>query len=155
MSKFVTLAIILSVVVVADRKAATNVKPLYGTTNPTPKQIAEAEVKRYGSVIELLPGKEQEYRKLHADVWPQVLATIKKAKIQNYNIFVATVDGKRYLFSYFEYKGNDPDKDLGGIADDPTTKNKWWPITDACQKRLAGTPDGKHWFDMEMVMHID
>ncbi len=155
MSKFVTLTIILSMVVVADRKAPTNVKPAYGKTNPTPEQIAKAKIKRYGSVIELRPDKERLYRELHANVWPEVVATIKKAKIQNYNIFVATIGGKRYLFSYLEYNGNDPEKDLGGIADNPTTKNKWWPLTDPCQKRIPGTPEGKQWLDMEMLMHID
>jgi len=38
---------------------------------------------------------------------------------------------------------------------DPTTKNKWWPITDAYQIRLPGTPKGSQWLGMEQVMHLD
>jgi L-rhamnose mutarotase len=130
-------------------------KPVYGKTNPTPEQIREGEVKRYGSIIELLPEKEQLYRELHADVWPDVLKAINKAKIHNYNIFVAEIGGKKYLFSYLEYTGTDPEKDFGSIALDPTTKNKWWPITDGCQKMLPGTPEGEQWLPLEMLMHID
>ena len=31
------------------------------------------------------------------------------------------------------------------LAKDPTTKNKWRPLTDACQVVLKGTPTGQHW----------
>ena len=135
--------------------AAFSAKPVYGNTNPTPERIRDGDVKRYGSVIELLPEKEQLYRELHADVWLDVVNAIKKAKIRNYNIYVAEIGGKKYLFSYLEYTGIDPDKDFGSIALDPTTKNKWWPITDACQKVLPGTPEGEQWVPMEMLIHID
>lgn len=129
-------------------------QPVYGTTNPTAEQKAEAKVKRFGSVIELIPEKEHLYRQLHADVWPEVLAAIKKANIQNYNIFIAELGGKKYLFSYMEYAGDDIEKDFAGIGDDPTTRDKWWPITDGCQKRLKGTPEGEQWKSLEMLMHI-
>ena len=128
---------------------------VYGPTNPTAQQQREAGVVYYGSAIELVPEKEALYRELHADVWPEVRAAIKKANIRNYNIFVAELDGKRYLFSFFEYHGNDPDKDFASIAADPTTRDQWWPITDRCQKRLPGTPDGAQWMPLEMLMHIE
>ena len=51
---------------------------------------------------------EQQYRKLHADVWPEVVTAVKKANIQNYNIFIFEMGGKNYLFSYMEYTGTDP-----------------------------------------------
>jgi len=44
---------------------------------------------------------------------------------------------------------------FGLIANDPTTKNKWWPLTDACQVVLKGTPTGQHWLPIEQVMHLD
>lgn len=128
---------------------------VYGPTNPTAAQQREAGVIYYGSAIELVPAKEKLYRELHADVWPDVLAAIKKANIRNYNIFVAELGGKRYLFSFFEYHGKNPEADFASIAADPTTSQKWWPITDACQQRLPGTPDGSQWMSLEMLMHID
>jgi len=132
-----------------------SIKPVYGKTNSAPEQKDQDTIKRYASVIELLPEKEESYRKLHSDVWPEVVAAIKKANIQNYSIHVAELGGKKYLFSYLEYSGNNPEKDFASIGDDPTTKDKWWPITDACQRELPGTPEGQHWLPMEILMHIE
>jgi L-rhamnose mutarotase len=128
--------------------------PVYGSTNPAPAEQAQQSVARYGSVIELIPAKEQEYRQLHAEVWHEVQVAIKKANIQNYNLYVAQLGGKKYLFSYFEYTGNDAQKDFASIADDPTTKDRWWPLTDACQQRLPDTPEGEQWLPLETVMQI-
>jgi L-rhamnose mutarotase len=128
---------------------------VHGPTNPTVAEQAKSHVRYYGSAIELLPEKEQQYRKLHSDVWPEVLAAIKNANIRNYSIFVAEIGGKRYLFSYFEYHGDDPDRDLASMANDPTTRDKWWPITNACQRRLPGTPEGQQWMPLEQLMHVE
>lgn len=138
----------------ATSPGSSSVKAVYGTTNPTVQQKASAQVKRFGSVIELIPEKEQSYRQLHADVWPEVLAAIKKANIQNYNIFMVELLGKKYLFSYLEYVGDDIEKDFASIGTDVITREKWWPITDACQKRLPETPKGEQWKPIEMLMHI-
>jgi len=129
--------------------------PVYGLTNPTPSEQDQQPIARYGSVIELIPAKEQEYRKLHAEVWPEVQEAIKKANIQNYSIYVAQLGEKKYLFSYFEYTGSDAKKDFAKIADDPTTRDRWWPLTDACQQQLPDTPEGEQWLPLEMVMHVE
>ncbi len=112
------------------------------------------EIQRYASAVELLPEKEEEYRELHANVWPEVQAAIKRANIQNYSIYIGNIEGKRYLFSYFEYTGDDFDKDMASIAEDPTTRDKWWPLTDACQKRIQGTSEGQQWLPLELAMHL-
>jgi len=131
------------------------VQSIHGPTNPPANIGAQAKVKYYGSIIELRPEKEKEYRELHANVWPEVRKAITKANIRNFNIYVTEVGGKRLLVSQFEYIGTNPDADFASIAKDPTTKNKWWPLTDACQIRLPGTPKGSQWLAMEQVMHLD
>jgi len=45
--------------------------------------------------------------------------------------------------------------DFAGMGKDPTTRDKWWPLTDACQIRLPGTQAGQQWKPIEQVMHID
>ena len=105
-------------------------------------------------MVELKPEKERLYRELHAEVWPGVVQAIKKANISNYSIFAASIGGRRYLLSYFEYTGSDPEKDFASIAADPTTRDEWWPLTDACQQVIDGTPDGEQWLPMEQLMHI-
>ena len=130
-------------------------KPVYGPTNPSAEQQAKVGIRYYGSAVELRPEMEQRYRELHANVWPEVVAAVKKANIHNYNIFVAELAGKRYLFSFFEYRGNDPEKDFATMANDPTTRDKWWPLTDPCQRRLPGTPEKEQWKRLEQLMHIE
>lgn len=154
MNKFTPLLITLAFSLGACRSIP-EVRPAYGPTNQRPEVAARAKVKYYGSIVELRPEMEAEYRKLHADVWPKVRAAIARANIRNFNIYVTEVAGKRLLVSHFEYIGTNPEADFASIANDPTTKNKWWPLTDACQIRLPGTPKGSQWLSMEQVMHID
>lgn len=129
-------------------------KPIYGPTNPSPDQQQQGDARRYVRVVELKPEQEQEYRQMHAEVWPDVVAAVQRANIRNYSIHVVELGGARYLISYFEYVGDDPVRDFASIADDPTTRDKWWPITDAMQRRIDGTPEGEQWLPAEMVMHL-
>jgi len=131
-----------------------SISPVYGPTNRSPAEVAQAPVKYYGAVIGLDPAKEREYRELHANAWPDVLAAINRANIRNFTIFITEIEGRRYLFSHFEYTGTNPEADFASIARDPTTRDKWWPLTDACQIRLPGTPSGAQWRNMEQVAHL-
>ena len=125
---------------------------MLGPTNP-PDPVDG--VRRLTSVIELKPEKEQLYRELHADVWPDVVDAIRRANIRNYSISLGRISGKLYLFSYMEYTGDDLEADFASMASDPTTRDKWWPITDACQNIIDGTPEDQQWMPLERVMLIE
>ncbi|GKX29308.1 hypothetical protein SH1V18_17880 [Vallitalea longa] len=107
-------------------------------------------MKRYGSVIKVKPEKLDEYKKLHGNVWPDVLKMIKKCNIENYSIYYK--DG--YLFSYYEYVGSDYEKDMAKMSADPVTI-KWWDCCKPCQQPLESRKDGEWWADMEEVFHQD
>jgi len=124
---------------------------IHGPTNP--RDSVEG-VRRLTSVIELKPRKEKLYRELHADVWPDVVKAIKKSNIQNYSISLARIGGKNYLFSYMEYTGDNLEADFAAIAQDATTRDQWWPITDSCQSVIAGSPEGSQWMPLEQLMLI-
>ena len=110
-------------------------------------------MKRYGSVIEVKQEKLDEYKELHADVWPDVLDIIKQCNIRNYSIYLRKLpDGKYYLFSYFEYVGSDFDADAAKMAADETTQ-KWWQLCKPCQIPLPDGPEGQWWAEMEEVFH--
>ena len=112
-------------------------------------------MKRYGCVIGIREEKLDEYKKLHAAVWPEVLSMIKDSNIQNYSIYLRKLpDGKYYLFSYFEYVGSDFDADMARMAADPMTQ-KWWDVCMPCQEPLKDRAQGKWWADMEEVFHCD
>lgn len=131
-------------------RKVSEIRPIYGPTNPTPEEQANAPTRRFGSIIGLSPQQEQYYRKLHADVWPSVLERLKASHIGNYAIFVADLDGKKYLFSTFEYTGDDYEWDMQAIAEDPETR-RWWQETDPCQIQLPTRKAGANWSDLEMV----
>ena len=126
----------------------------YGSTHPTPEERASASVKRYGSVIGLKPEQEQYYRDLHANAWPTVLDRIRKSNIRNFSIYIAELDGKKFLFSYFEYHGHQFETDMRSLAEDPETQ-RWWKQTDPCQIQLPTRKPGAQWSDMEPVFLME
>jgi L-rhamnose mutarotase len=101
---------------------------------------------RYGMVIKAKAEKLAEYKALHANPWPEVLATISACNIRNYSIYHK--DG--FLFSYFEYWGDDFAADMAKMAADPKTQ-EWWALTDPCQEPLESRAEGEWWARMEMV----
>lgn len=107
-------------------------------------------MKRYGMVIKVKPEKLEEYKRLHANPWEGVLKTIKECNIQNYSIFYH--DG--YLFSYFEYTGNNYEEDMKKMAADPITQ-EWWSVCKPCQEPLPSRKEGEWWTEMEEVFHLD
>ena len=112
-------------------------------------------MKRYGMVLGLNPDKIDEYKKLHAAVWPDVLKMIAQCNIRNYSIYLRQLDdGNHYLFSYFEYVGTDFAADMAKMAADPTTQ-QWWDVCKPCQEPLATRAEGEWWADMEEVFHSD
>ena len=110
-------------------------------------------MKRFGSVTEVLPDKLAEYKHLHANAWPGVLRRITASNIRNYSIYFRTFDdGRHFLFTYFEYIGEDFDADMAAIAADEETL-RWWDVCKPCLKPFAGLPPGECWAPMEEVFH--
>lgn len=109
--------------------------------------------KRYGMVIGIQDDKIEEYKKLHAAAWPDVLKKIKECSIQNYSIYLGQIGNRHYLFSYFEYTGNDFDADMKKMAADKTTQ-EWWKVCMPCQAPLDNRKEGEWWMNMEEVFHI-
>lgn len=60
----------------------------------------------------LKPEKVDYYKQLHANAWQGVLNKIKECNIRNYSIYIKEIDGKPYLFSYFEYIGSNFELDM-------------------------------------------
>lgn len=52
----------------------------------------------YAWVLEVRPGYEEEYKKRHDEIWPEMLEALRGAGIRNYNIFRHGLT----LFGYFE-----------------------------------------------------
>jgi L-rhamnose mutarotase len=106
--------------------------------------------RRYGQVLRLRPGAKEEYVRYHANVWPEVLHTIRECNIRNYSIFYKDDS----LFAYFEYVGNDFEADMAKMAADPKTQ-EWWAIMKPLQEPLPTRAAGEWWANMEEVFHTD
>lgn len=107
-------------------------------------------MKRYGMIIGIKPEKTEEYKKLHAAVWPDVLQKITECNIQNYSIYLKD----NILFGYFEYVGNNFNDDMEKMAADSITQ-KWWNVCKPCQIPLKTREEGEWWANMEEVFHLD
>jgi L-rhamnose mutarotase len=99
--------------------------------SPNPFEAADRGTRRIAAVVRLRPEHQVEYRRLHANVWPGVLATLRRVGVRNYSIFLR--DG--LLFSYLEYTGDDWTAAQAEIAADPETR-RWWQLTDPMQEPL-------------------
>ena len=112
-------------------------------------------MQRYGTVIGVREEKIPYYKELHRAVWPDVLATIRDCNIRNYSIYLRKLpDGNHYLFSYFEYIGDNYESDMAKMAAEPVTQ-KWWDECMPCQKPLPDAADGEWWAGIEEVFHYD
>ncbi|MBT3376462.1 MAG: L-rhamnose mutarotase [Lentisphaerae bacterium] len=112
-------------------------------------------MQRHGMVVGVKDEELERYKELHAAVWPEVLDLIRESNIRNYSIYLRKLpDGKHYLFSYFEYTGNDFETDMATMAADPVTK-RWWAECMPCHEPLPDRADGEWWAEMEEVFHTD
>lgn len=107
-------------------------------------------MQRYGMVVKLKPDRTEEYKKLHAAVWPDVLKAITNSNINNYSIYLKD----DLLFSYFEYTGLNYDADMEKMAADPLVQ-KWWDVCKPCMLPIESREEGEWWANMEEVFHID
>jgi L-rhamnose mutarotase len=123
------------------------------TTAIQPAAVLPKKSVRYGMVTGLKPERVAYYKELHAAVWPGVLKKITDCNIRNYSIYLKEIDGKPYLFSYWEYTGNDFAEDMKKMAADTTTQ-RWWKETAPAQLPLPdAAAKGETWSRMEEVFH--
>ena len=109
-----------------------------------------ATPQRYGMVLKVRPERIEEYKAYHAKVWPGVAKMITECNITNYSIYLKD----DYLFSYFEYVGDDFEADMAKMAADPVTQ-EWWDVMMPMQDPLPTRKEGEWWAEMEEVFHQD
>lgn len=105
-------------------------------------------IRRMGQLGKLKPEKISEYRALHQAPWPEVLDMIKQCNIENYTIFIH----EDLVFAYFEYVGENYQKDMAKMEEDETTK-EWWKHTKPCFKKYAISSESEFYHDMEEIFN--
>lgn len=109
-------------------------------------------MRRFGQVIGLRPDRYEDYKKLHAAVWPEILDAIRRAGIRNYSIY----HDRGKLFAYFEYHGPDGEFEsrMKELAAAPRMR-EWWNITEPMQIPDPERAKGDWWKQLEEVFHSD
>ncbi|MET0992263.1 MAG: L-rhamnose mutarotase [Lacisediminihabitans sp.] len=107
-------------------------------------------MKRIASVIGLQPDGIAEYERLHADVWPSVIAQIRDSNITNYSIYRFG----ELLFSYLEYTGDDFEADMAAMAADQSTQD-WWAVCMPLQVPFEQRAEGEWWMELPEIFHLD
>jgi L-rhamnose mutarotase len=107
-------------------------------------------MQRFGQIIGIKPEHVAEYERLHAAVWPEVLATIRACNLRDYTIFRHADT----LFAYFVYAGDDFEGDMAKMAADPKTQ-EWWAICKPMQDPLPSRAPDEWWATMKEVFHTD
>ena len=106
--------------------------------------------KRVGMVIGIKPEVIDEYKKLHADENAGVRDLLTIANMENFSIFIHQFDdGNYYLFGYYEYTGDNFEKDMAEIA----IKDRniaWLKVCDPMQIPFEGK---NSWSEMEQVYY--
>lgn len=105
-------------------------------------------MQRIAQIVQVKPRDIPEYERIHAEVWPGVLETIKACNIRNYSIY-------RYntlLLAYMEYHGDDYAADMAKMAADPVTQD-WWKITAPMQLPMPDVAEGEWWKPLPEIFH--
>ena len=77
-------------------------------------------MERFAFKMKLKPGFTDEYRRRHAEIWPELSALLKDSGISDYSIFLD--EETHTLFAVQKQNGQESSQDLGS---NPIVQ-KWW-----------------------------
>ena len=101
----------------------------------------------YAWVLEVRPGYEEEYKKRHDEIWPEMVDMLRESGIRNYNIFRHGLT----LFGYFET--DDLKKTIKHISE--SEENKKWGEYMAPIKKIDVDENIGFPFLLPIQMHLD
>ena len=104
-------------------------------------------MKHYAWVLEVRPGYEDEYKKRHDEIWPEMVEMLSEAGLRNYNIFRHGLT----LFGYFET--DDLKKSIDHIA--KSEVNKKWGEYMAPIMKVDIDPQTNFPYLLPIQMHLD
>jgi L-rhamnose mutarotase len=108
----------------------------------------EREVMRICFLLKVRPEKVEEYKKRHAQIWPEMLEALSESGWNNYSIFLKP-DG--LLVGYLE--ADDFDKCRTAMKNRPVN-TRWQLEMSAFFEPMPGAADD-NMFPLEEVFHLD
>lgn len=102
---------------------------------------------RKAFVMQLDVGRQDEYRRRHDNIWPELSALLRSHGVHNYSIFLHPKTGQ--LFAYAEIESEDR---WQAIAQSSICQ-KWWRFM---ADMMAAGPDGSPTsIDLPEMFHLD
>ena len=121
---------------------------IFNSCNYEKKKMEGEVTNRVGMVIKLKEESLAEYKKLHSDSTTGVRDLLMKYNLHNFSIFLTRLeDGNYYEFGYYEYTGDDFDRDMRALSEEPRNI-EWLKICDPMQEPIG---EAKGWKEMETV----
>jgi L-rhamnose mutarotase len=103
-------------------------------------------MKRIANITKLKEGAAVDYKALHDNIWEEIVAAGHQYGLRNFTMF----RHGEYLFSYYEYVGDDFERDMAEKAKCPN-QDKWQA---ECGKHKTQI-DGKNAIMLEEFWHHD
>jgi len=107
-------------------------------------------VKRVAFLLKVKKEKMKEYRQYHANVWPDMLAALRRNEFHNHSLFM-TDDG--LLFGYFETPASS-EAALAGLAKEEIN-TQWQKLMGSFFENLGERLPTEGWIELEEVFHQD
>lgn len=98
---------------------------------------------RHAFVMHLNPGCEDEYRRRHDAIWPELAALLREAGIANYSIFLHP--RTLMLFGYLERR---PDHGMAALPAHSVMRRWWEHMKDIMRTNPDGSPVAEPLADM-------
>src|SRR3954453_18808859 len=92
-------------------------------------------MQRIAFKMQLFPGCEEEYKKRHDELWPELEQLLKETGITDYSIFLD--ETTHSLFGVM--KAEDPDK-LGNLPSTPVMQKWWKHMADIMETNADNSP---------------
>ena len=98
-------------------------------------------------LMQLKPGREQEYQKRHDEIWPELKAKLTEAGIRDYSIFLDQTSGN--LFAVLRLT---PDNKREELPTFPIMRRWWDTMSDLMEVDLSNKPIER---PLKRVFHLD
>ena len=104
-------------------------------------------MKSYAFTMRLKPGNADEYKKRHDEIWPELLALLRRSGVSDYSIFLD--DETNTLFAVQKQNGSSSSQDLGSDA----IVRRWWAyMADIMETNPDNSPVST---PLREVFHLD
>jgi L-rhamnose mutarotase len=114
---------------------ATAAPPAAAAAAPSPRPPLKV-----GMTLDIQPGRLDEYRRRHDEIWPEVRAALRAAGLTNISLWAWPGGGR--LFYYGEYAGAGPfDEAMARYAASPRVA-EWEALMHTYQRRVVPGPRG-------------